>query len=81
VGQLGISDSSVWDPERGYAGLFLAVLAAVLMWRLVNPSTARILQSAASPRLQPDLPVPASNVAIGCDAWPVNRVLSGGKHL
>src|SRR4051812_18044451 len=32
VGQLGITDSSVWDPERGYAGLVLAVLAAVLLW-------------------------------------------------
>lgn len=32
VGQLGITDTSVWDPERGYAGLVLALLVAMLLW-------------------------------------------------
>ena len=36
IGQLGITDSSVWDPERGYAGLVLAVLAAVLLWQRLS---------------------------------------------
>jgi len=39
IGQLGISDSSVWDPERGYAGLALAVLVAVVLWWWIKPST------------------------------------------
>jgi membrane protease YdiL (CAAX protease family) len=47
VGQLGIADSSVWDPERGYAGLILAVLVAVLLWWWVKPRTARTLLHAA----------------------------------
>ena len=47
VGQLGISDPSIWDPERGYAGLVLAVLVAVLLWFWVKPSTARTLQNTA----------------------------------
>jgi membrane protease YdiL (CAAX protease family) len=47
VGQLGIADSSVWDPERGYAGLILAVLVAVLLWWWVKPRTARALLHAA----------------------------------
>ena len=47
VGQLGISDSNIWDPERGYAGLVLAVLAAVLLWSWVKPSTGRTLPNAA----------------------------------
>jgi hypothetical protein len=47
VGQLGISDSSIWDPERGYAGLVLAVLVAVLLWSWVKPSTARTVPNAA----------------------------------
>jgi membrane protease YdiL (CAAX protease family) len=46
VGQLGISDSSIWDPERGYAGLVLTVLVAVLLWSWVKPSTARPLPNA-----------------------------------
>jgi membrane protease YdiL (CAAX protease family) len=47
VGQLGISDSSIWDPERGYAGLVLAALVAVLLWWWVKPSAARTLPNAA----------------------------------
>ena len=38
MGQLGISDPSIWDPERGYAGLVLAMLGAVLLWWWVKPS-------------------------------------------
>jgi CAAX protease family protein len=38
VGQLGISDTSLWDPERGYAGLVLAILAAALMWWWIRPT-------------------------------------------
>jgi membrane protease YdiL (CAAX protease family) len=38
IGQLGISDPSIWDPERGYAGLVLAVLGAILLWYWVKPS-------------------------------------------
>ena len=38
VGQLGISDPSLWDPERGYAGLVLAIVAAVLLWWWVKPA-------------------------------------------
>lgn len=41
VGQLGISDPGVWDPERGYAGLVLAMLAAVSLWWWVKPADAR----------------------------------------
>jgi CAAX protease family protein len=40
TGQLGISDPSIWDPERGYAGLVLAVLAAVLLWWRIKPAVA-----------------------------------------
>lgn len=46
-GQLGISDPSIWDPERGYAGLVLALLGAVLLWWWVKPSTARALPNGA----------------------------------
>lgn len=38
MGQLGIADPSIWDPERGYAGLVLATLVAVLLWWWVKPS-------------------------------------------
>jgi hypothetical protein len=38
MGQLGISDPSIWDPERGYAGLVLAILGAVLLWWWIKPS-------------------------------------------
>ena len=38
IGQLGISDPTVWDPERGYAGLVLAIVAAALLWWWVKPS-------------------------------------------
>ena len=38
MGQLGIADPSIWDPERGYAGLVLAVLAAGLLWWWAKPS-------------------------------------------
>lgn len=38
IGQLGISDASLWDPERGYAGLVLAIIAAVSMWWWINPA-------------------------------------------
>jgi len=44
-GQLGISDPSIWDPERGYAGLVLAMLAAVLLWRSVKPSAPAAFQA------------------------------------
>jgi membrane protease YdiL (CAAX protease family) len=47
MGQLGISDPNIWDPERGYAGLVLAVLVAGLLWSWVKPATARTLPSAA----------------------------------
>ncbi len=40
VGQLGIADPSIWDPERGYAGLALAVLVAAFWWWRVKPSAA-----------------------------------------
>ena len=40
IGQLGISDSSIWDPERGYAGLALAMLVAAMLWWWVKPSSA-----------------------------------------
>jgi membrane protease YdiL (CAAX protease family) len=39
-GQLGIADPTIWDPERGYAGLLLAVLAAALIWWWVRPQRA-----------------------------------------
>ena len=38
VGQLGISNPTIWDPERGYAGLVLAILVAVLLWWWVKPA-------------------------------------------
>ena len=37
IGQLGISNPTLWDPERGYAGLILAVLVAGLWWRWISP--------------------------------------------
>jgi membrane protease YdiL (CAAX protease family) len=40
IGQLGISDPSIWDPERGYAGLVAAILVAVLWWWWVKPARA-----------------------------------------
>jgi len=40
VGQLGIADTSLWDPERGYAGLALAMLGTALLWRSVGPARA-----------------------------------------
>ena len=42
MGQLGISDPSIWDPERGYAGLVLAILAAVLLWWWAAPLTLSV---------------------------------------
>ena len=51
MGQLGISDPSIWDPERGYAGLILAVLVAGLWWWRIKPSTARIVQTAGWQRI------------------------------
>jgi membrane protease YdiL (CAAX protease family) len=47
IGQLGIADSTVWDPERGYAGLLLAALASSLLWWWIRPSTTRALASTA----------------------------------
>ena len=38
MGQLGIADPSIWDPERGYAGLVLAMLVAALLWWWIKPS-------------------------------------------
>jgi uncharacterized protein len=38
IGQLGITDPSIWDPERGYAGLVAAILVAVLWWWWVKPA-------------------------------------------
>jgi len=40
AGQLGIADPTVWDPERGYAGLVLAIAVAAWWWRRVKPSLA-----------------------------------------
>lgn len=45
VGQLGISDPTIWDPERGYAGLILVLLASILLWRWVQPSKAANLHA------------------------------------
>ncbi|MBL8645451.1 MAG: CPBP family intramembrane metalloprotease, partial [Rhodospirillaceae bacterium] len=39
-GLLGIPDPSVWDPERGYIGLALVIIAAGLMWVWVKPARA-----------------------------------------
>ena len=38
MGQLGISDPTIWDPERGYAGLALAMIVAALWWWRVKPA-------------------------------------------
>jgi len=40
TGQLGVADHRVFDPERGYAGLVLAILAAVVLWAWVRPAPA-----------------------------------------
>jgi len=40
VGQLGVADPGIWDPERGSAGLALAILVAALWWWRANPSAA-----------------------------------------
>jgi membrane protease YdiL (CAAX protease family) len=47
TGQLGIADPSIWDPERGYAGFVLAIVAAVLLWRWLKPTAAAPLASQA----------------------------------
>lgn len=44
TGLLGIRDPSVWDPERGYAGLVLAVVAALLMWWWIKPGRAKRIE-------------------------------------
>jgi len=38
VGQLGIADPTLWDPERGYAGLVLAIAVAAGWWWQTKPS-------------------------------------------
>jgi len=38
VGQLGIADHDMWDPERGYAGLALALAAALFLWVCIKPA-------------------------------------------
>jgi membrane protease YdiL (CAAX protease family) len=40
TGQLGIADHRILDPERGYAGLVLAILGAVVLWWWVRPARA-----------------------------------------
>lgn len=45
IGQLGIADSTIWDPERGYAGLILAVLASSLLWWWVRPVSDAMLRA------------------------------------
>ena len=40
TGQLGIVDHRILDPERGYAGLALAILGAVVLWWWVRPARA-----------------------------------------
>jgi CAAX protease family protein len=39
-GELGVADHSLWDPERGYAGLILALVAAGVLWAWVRPARA-----------------------------------------
>lgn len=41
IGQLGVTDHSLWDPERGYAGLVLALAAAVILWMWIKPAGTR----------------------------------------
>jgi membrane protease YdiL (CAAX protease family) len=38
LGQLGVTDATIWDPERGYAGLVMAVAAAIVLWMWIKPS-------------------------------------------
>jgi len=40
TGQLGIADHRIFDPERGYAGLVLAIVASVVLWAWVRPALA-----------------------------------------
>lgn len=49
AGQLGVVDHGMWDPERGYAGLVLAMVAAVLLWVWVKPATGRRAPSQRPP--------------------------------
>jgi hypothetical protein len=37
TGQLGIADPTLRDPERGYAGLTLALVAALALWFWIKP--------------------------------------------
>ena len=39
TGQLGVADHSIWDPERGYAGLILSIVAAVILWVWIRPAS------------------------------------------
>ena len=40
TGQLGVADHGIWDPERGLAGLILAIVAAAILWMWVRPARA-----------------------------------------
>jgi hypothetical protein len=48
TGQLGVIDHGVWDPERGYAGLMLAIVAAVVLWYAVRPAGAPTVPTPAA---------------------------------
>jgi CAAX protease family protein len=50
TGQLGVVDHGVWDPERGYAGLMLAIVAAVALWYWVRPAGAPAVPRPAAHR-------------------------------
>ncbi len=38
TGLLGITDTNIWDPERGYSGLVLTIIAAALLWKWAERS-------------------------------------------
>lgn len=48
VGQLGVSDTTIWDPERGYAGLVLTLMAVVVLWRWVRPGRVSVRPAAVA---------------------------------
>lgn len=37
TGLLGVADTNIWDPERGYSGLILTIIAAALLWVWAKP--------------------------------------------
>ncbi len=49
TGLLGVADHSIWDPERGYAGLILSIVAAAILWIWIRPASTAQVDRVAQP--------------------------------